>query len=516
MRSNLTKHHRLAKLVKVTSKKLSLLLLPACLLALISGCSFQQYSAKPITLATNVEKIQRKDPSDIKFLQYLANNGYAENKLPLQQWNADDLTYCALYFHPSLDVARAQWRLAEQAEALAGAKPLPNLNGHLANSNQANGDSSPYAFGLSIDIPIETASKRDIRIENARHLSLAAKLEVAQIAWQLRYQVAQALNDVQFNQQQISLLTDEVARRAEIVAIYQKRVNLGAASNVELSTAKLQLLAVSSELNAKKANTLVLRSKLANNLGLPLSKVEGMDFVLDIDKLDARKIKADLPTSENFLTNALLNRLDIRIALEQYAAAEAKLKLEIAKQYPDIVFSPGYAYEFGDKIWSLGLSGLLSLINKNKLGIGEATQLREVEAAQFFALQSKVIAEAERANTELLLAKQSLSNQQKLREQQQSNTQRMERKFKAGEIDRLELAFNQLEKIAADKNVTLANFQLKMAQNQLENALQIPLADIKNSGQNNSKINTSFENSSSENSSSENLSIEKPVLNNTK
>lgn len=490
MHSNLTKLHRLAKPTKFTSKKLSLLLL-----ALISACSFQQYSAKPIVQTANVEKIQQKNPADIKFQQYLISNGYAENKLPLQLWNADDLTYCALYFHPSLGVARAQWRLAEQAEALTGVKPLPNLNGYLANSNQANGDSSPYAFGLSIDIPIETASKRDIRIENARHLSLAAKLDVAQVAWQLRYQVAQALNDFQFNQQQISLLIDEVARRAEIVAIYQKRVNLGAASNVELSTAKLQLLAVSSELNAKKTNSLVLRSKLATNLGLPLAKVEGMNFVLDTDisKLDVMEIQADLPRSEIFQTNALLNRLDIRIALEQYAAAEAKLKLEIAKQYPDIVFSPGYAYEFGGRIWSLGLSGLLSLINKNKLAIAEATQLREVEAAQFFALQSKVIAEAERANTELLLAKQALSNQQKLREQQQSNTQRMERKFKAGEIDRLELAFNQLEKIAADKNVTLANFQLKMALSQLENAIQIPLASIKNSSQNNSKINTNFE-----------------------
>jgi cobalt-zinc-cadmium efflux system outer membrane protein len=495
MHSNLTKHHRLANQAKFTYPKLSLLLLPACLLVLISGCSFQQYSAKPIVQTANVEKIQQKDPRDIKFLQYLISNGYNENKLPLQLWNANDLTYCALYFHPSLDVARAQWRLAEQAEALTGAKPLPNLNGHLAKNNQANGDSSPYAFGLSIDIPIETASKRDIRIENAKHLSLAAKLDVAQVAWQLRYQVAQALNDFQFNQQQISLLTDEMTRRAEIVAIYQKRVNLGAATNVELSTAKLQLLTVSAELNAKTTNMLVLRSKLATNLGLPLAKVQEMNFVLDADKakLDVVQMQADLPTTENFQTNALLNRLDIRIALEQYASAEGKLKLEVAKQYPDIVFSPGYAYEFGDKIWSLGLSGLLSLINKNKLAIAEATQLREVEAARFFALQSKVIAEADKANAELLLAKQTLSNQQKLRDQQQSNTQRMERKFKAGEIDRLELTFNQLEKIVVDKNVTLANFKLKMAQDQLENTLQIPLANIKNSSQSNSKINTNFE-----------------------
>lgn len=495
MHSNLTKHYRLAKHAEFTYQKLSLLLLPACLLALISGCSFQQYSAKPIAIDASVEKIQQKNPTDIKFQQYLISNGYAENKLPLKQWNADDLTYCALYFHPSLDVARAKWRLAEQAEAATGAKPLPNLNGHLANSNQANGDSSPYAFGLSIDIPIETASKREIRIENAKHLTLAAKLDVAQVAWQLRHQVAQALNNFQFNQQQISLLSNEVARRAEIVAIYQKRANVGAASNVELGTAKLQLQTVSAELSAKKINALVLRSKLASNLGLPLAKVESMNFSHDVDteKFDAMQIQADLPATENFQKNALLNRLDIRIALEQYASAEAKLKYEIAKQYPDIIFSPGYAYEFGDKIWSLGLSSLLRLIDKNKLGIAVAKQLREVEAAQFEALQNKVITEAETANAEFMLAKQTVSTQLKLRQQQQSNSQRMERKFKVGEIDRLELTFNLLEKIATDKNMTLAKFQLNMAQNQLENALQIPLANIKISSKNNLQVNPNLE-----------------------
>lgn len=465
-------------------------MLAACVPALFTACSFQQYTPKTINPIASAAKFEQKDPANTQFLQYLVNNGYAENSLPLQRWDVDDLIYCALYFHPSLDVARAQWRLAEHAEASVAEKPVPILNGHLAKSNQANQDASPYAFGLSIDIPIETANKRDIRIQNARHLSQAAKLEVAQVAWQLRNQVAQSLNEYQFNQQQISLFTDEESRRAEIVAIYQKRVNVGAASNVELSTAKLQLQTTTSELTAKKHNQLVLLSKLANSAGLPLAKVEAMHFVTDADVQKS----ADFPTN-NIQTTALLNRLDIRIALERYAAAEAKLKLEIAKQYPDLVISPGYAYEFGDKIWSLGLSGLLTLLNKNKLGISEASQLREVEAAQFEALQAKVIAAADIANAELMLAKQALNNQQKLREQQQSNTQRMERKFKAGEIDRLEMSMNRLENIASDKNVALAQFQLKAAQNQLENALQTPLSAIKNNTKNNADIeDLSFKN----------------------
>lgn len=465
------------------TSNISRALLATCITVIASACSFQQYLAKPIDQIASVERFQQKDPASADFRQYLLSNGYPEKNLPLQQWNADDLVFCALFFHPSLDVARAQWRLAKQAEARAAERPIPSLSGQFANSNESNSDNIPYAFGLSIDIPIETANKRDIRIENARHLSLAAKLEIAQTAWQLRKDVVQSLNEYQFNQQQISLLTKEEARREEIFAIYQKRVDLGAASNVELSTAKLLLQTVTSELNAKKYSRPVLKSKLASSIGLPLSKIEAMYFASDVDN----QKQADYAPIGNLQTTALLNRLDIRIALERYAVSEAKLKLEIAKQYPNIIISPGYAYEFGDSIWSLGLSGLLTILNKNKLAIAEATQLREVEATQFEALQSRTIAQADTANVELILAKQALDNQQKLREQQLLNTQRSERKFKAGEIDRLGLAFSQLENINADKSVALSQFQLKNAQNQLENALQIPLSAVNSTSENQQK-----------------------------
>ncbi len=140
------------------------------------------------------------------------------------------------------------------------------------------------------------------------------------------------------------------------------------------------------------------------------------------------------------------------------------------------MFSPGYAFEFGDNIWSIGLSGLLTLLNKNKVAIAEATQLREVEAAQFEALQNKVILDANVANAEVLLAKQTLDNQQQLLMQQQKNLQRMAHQLTAGEIDRLALTYAKLENIAAEKNVASAHFQLNKSLDQLENTLQKPLA----------------------------------------
>ncbi len=444
--------------------------------ACLSGCSFQQYHAKPIDQAAINARLQAKDPNGPQFRQYLIDNGYPSESLPIQRWELEELVYAALFFNPDLDVARAQWRAAESAKASAAITNIPAVNGNIAHSNQANRDIRPYALGLSIDIPIESANKRNIRIDSASHLSEIAKLEIAQAAWQLRCQIAETFYAYQMNQKLVELLEREQASRQEIVAIYQKRLNLGAASNSELSAAKLQLLNTQSELSAKQQDKLTLLAKLASNLGLPLTKIQAMNLadpvVIPSNILHLSQI--EFPSSEA-QTSALLNRKSIPIALERYAVAEAKLRMEIARQYPDIVLSPGYAYEFGDKIWSLGISGLLSLLDKNKAAIHEATQLREVEATQFEALQTKVITAASIANSQLNQAQQALSNQQRLLDQQLLSAQRTQRRFSAGDADRLEIAYSKLETNAAEKNVLQAQAQLLIAMTQLENTLQQPL-----------------------------------------
>jgi outer membrane protein TolC len=215
-------------------------------------------------------------------------------------------------------------------------------------------------------------------------------------------------------------------------------------------------------------------------LGLPFSQVQNMKL--------AESPATSTASVTDIQTAALLNRLDIRIALERYAVAESKLKLEIAKQYPDITISPGYAYEFGDKIWSLGISGLLSMLNKNKGAIAEATQFREVEAAQFEALQAKVINDASVANEQYLQAQAYVQSQLAIRDQQLSNAARVQRRFTAGDADRLELVLSKLENLVAEKTLVLAQAQQAMALTALEDTLQESLLqsnknpDFENSG----------------------------------
>jgi len=72
---------------------------------------------------------------------------------------------------------------------------------------------------------------------------------------------------------------------------------------------------------------------------------------------------------------------------------------------------------------------------------------------------------------------QLLNNNNKLYQQQQANTRRMNNRLRAGEIDRLELTYAKLEEVIAEQHIALANFQLASTANDLENAIQAPLAD---------------------------------------
>ncbi len=74
--------------------------------------------------------------------------------------------------------------------------------------------------------------------------------------------------------------------------------------------------------------------------------------------------------------DAVLNRLDIRRSLAQYAAAEAAVHSEIAKQYPNFNIGPGYTYEERNSFFTVGFSTSLPVFNRNQGPIAEAESRR--------------------------------------------------------------------------------------------------------------------------------------------
>ncbi len=459
-----------------------------CLFA--ASCAHEQYQAKPLEPAKVTTKILNKDVANADFKAYLIKQGYVDNELPFAEWDLNELTLCALYFHPKLDVAKAQLALTNAAVDSANQQQIPSLNGRAAHSNLANGDKRPWAFGLDVEIPIETSNKRQIKVEEAQHLAEAVRIDVAETAWQLRSQIAKDLLRYHENIALQKQLSNELNKQDALVKILEKRVQLGMLSNTELGAAKLTQQKTLFSLNIEQVKTTEIRAALASDVGLTSEKFNQINLKpLDLEATLATQAGLlDTPTTKKLQEKALLNRLDIRRSLEKYAAAEAKIKLEVAKQTPDISLSPGFAFEFGDSIWSLGFSSLLNLLNKNQTLIAEAKQLREVEGAQFEALQAKIVGDLSQSVAAYQANLQNIRQLQLQQAAQSQYSQRLQRQFEAGLIDHLELTQNDLNTNLLERQLMDAQFNSLNAALALEDTMQTPLNSNQNKLEFDSKI----------------------------
>ena len=433
---------------------------------MVSSCGFQSYLPKPIEPAKVVAKLEQRANTDADFQAYLIAQAFPADQLPISVWGENELTLSALFFHPDLNLARAHWRAAQAAQITAAQRPEIGIKGNADNHSQAT-DKSPWTYQFGIDIPVITAGKREARIAQAASLSEAARIEIAQAAWQVHSRVAKSLLAYQYALAQLATLNNEVDLRTSIVDMLVKRLDAGMASNIEVSNARIALQKTEQTYTTEAGRIDTLRAALANDAGLSLSK-----FKLLIIKPFGQ---TEPVTMDALQYEALLNRLDIRASLARYEAAEAKLRLEIAKQYPDMTFSPSKTLDQGDNIWSLGFSSMLTLINKNRGLIAEANSLREVQIAQFEALQAKVIGDLNQAKASYQSAIASRAKAQTLLENQQKRTEQTERQFNAGLADRLAFTTTLLENIIAKQSVLNTTYLTQVAKLNLEDVLQRPL-----------------------------------------
>lgn len=445
-----------------------------CLAASTAGCQFVSYQAKPIQAEQNTQQFQQRNPTSQDFYAYLQTLDIGVQQFPISQWDRDLLSYCALFYHPDLDVARAQWKAAQATQITAGQRPELKAGGFVGRDGE-----SPWTYGLGIDIYIETAGRREIRLDRAKNLTEAARINIAQTAWNVRSRAMRSLLQYQYNVQLTELLKQEFALRKDMVDILQKRLDAGIASNVELNNARIFAQKTEQAYVTELGRQPALQAALASDLGLPLNQLNGMNIASMTLNADAAGSSNDaIADIKSLQSYALLNRLDIRAALAKYEAAEASLRLEIAKQYPDFVLTPSYVFEQGDRIWTLGLNSLLTLLNRNRGLIAEATALREVEAAQFYALQTRVIRQIEMQQSTVFSVQENVKRAEQVLQVQSQRFKQTQRQFETGIADRLELTGGQLELVIAQQNRLNLSYQLQAALIELEDGLQRPIQGL--------------------------------------
>ena len=447
----------------------------AALLVLTSalgGC-FQSYIAKPLPSEDAATAFAQRSLEDPGLRAFMTAHGVAEAPWPPTQWRLRELTLLALYYRHDVALARAQAQVSRAGVVTAGQRPNPGLISWVEHHSKPPAGERPWTLGLEIDIPIITAGKREARIEQAEALAAAADLDVAATVWVVRSRLRLRLMEYLAARQELTLVEGESELRASTLRLLEQRLALGAASAVDVANERLRLLAAQGAALQLRTRSGEARSALADALGL---SVAASDHISIIDAELDRLVPIDDGTE--FRKAALLNRLDIRRSLLTYDATEAALKLEVAKQYPDLSIGPGVKWDQGDLVWLIAAKLLLPVLNRNEGPILEAEARRDAEAQRFRSLQTAVLSQVDAAVVRLTSTRVELNATAELERSAEMRRQQIERRFALGSADRLDTVTGQLEVVAARRARLGALLAAQRAAGALEDALQRPLEEL--------------------------------------
>jgi outer membrane protein, heavy metal efflux system len=440
--------------------------------ACLSGCT--TYQPRQIDVGRSLARFEARRLDAPGLRRYMERGLHRPvTTWPLPSWSFAQLTLAADYYNDDLAVARAGLEAAEAAVITAGARPNPTLALSPSYDTDAESGISPWTLGFTLDIPIETAGKRGYRIAAARHLANAARLQVASAAWQVRSRLRDSLVQRQAAERRVRVLSRELAAANQAARLLAHRLRVGEASATEL--ALVRIAADKSALQLQEARDQAGRTQLAvaAALGVPPNALDGIRMTLA--GLDAFPSPTQAAPSRQ---QALLDRPDILAALAHYQASDAALRLEIARQYPDLDLGPGFSHGYTvrdlDNSLTLGVSLTLPLFNSHRGPIAEAEARRREAAARFNAVQADAAAQVDAALGGYEAALEKLDSANRLLAEEHRRMSSVQTRFDAGEIDRLTLVQTQSE-LAPGELARLQSFEeAQRALGALEDSMQRP------------------------------------------
>ncbi|MBI5363854.1 MAG: TolC family protein [Planctomycetes bacterium] len=402
---------------------------------------------------------------------------------PPARWDLTTLTLVALHENPELAAARARSDASRPAIESAGERPNPTLG--LDAEYTANTGVLPWALGFTLDFPIELGGKRDARITLAERESELARIEYAAAAWRVRSEVRAALAAHVGARREKELATAEFALLTERAALLSKRVQAGEEARGAVLRATVAANQAAQDVESANRRSEAARVVLARALGVSMRALDGV--ALDWPgfetprhsptgpSLPPDRVVNSGPAPNPLVDHALVNRVDVRRALVEYATAEARLALEVARQYPDVALGPGFQWDRGDHKWRLGFSIPLPVFDQHRGAIAEASAARAVRESEFVAVQAGVLGDIELAVRNHGHAEREHTRALGVEEDLERIAAAAKRARELGEGDALQVNDAELELARARRATWLATVRLQEAIGAVTEVLATPI-----------------------------------------
>ena len=437
----------------------------AALLTTCAGC--QHVPLAPIDAAANRDRIAGRS-----LTASVVDDALARHSLPVANgaWSLDQLTLAAWSLRTDVAVARAEVDAARAKTGVDSQRKNPSVQ--TTTERVISGGPRPWVLGAALAMTFELGGKRDIRREAALAGERAAEWAFGEMLWGARAEVRSALLDVAFANASVTVDGDEARLAREYLDWVDTRLQFGAATTAERlaavqtlneSTSRRELDAVDlARADAKLAAAIGVTSTELANVRPELPALAGVPAIADADVSTARDL-------------ALVNRLDVRRALEEYAIAEQDLRAAVATQYPDLTLAPGYLLDQADHKITLGMDLPVPLFHNANAAIQRAVAERAVAAAKFDDTQAAALAAIDVAVAEYHAAREALAAVEQGERDAADTVTSLQRRLDAGAANRGQLLAGEIALAGLRRSTVTARRALLDAVTALEQGVERPL-----------------------------------------
>jgi len=334
-------------------------------------CGCRVYRASPVDLATHLETWDQRESAQ-------APGERSDARITLEQG-----LLLAERFHPRLRELRASLdvSLARTGHPPRMADPRLEFDVERALENLRH----PWNTGASLGIEIPTSGSRAALRELDRARVDAAQAELAAAVWNVRREVRNAWYRWSADVRRLALFDRHLASLSVLVETVR-----GLDRSGELPPASARVIEIEQRRRAidrqvARERIAVSRAALLERLGLPSGA--SVEPRVDLGPGAAR----DVPPRAMRIASP---HPRVAALLAEHAVAEARLRREIRKQFPDVSLGGGAENDDGQSRLTLGLGIPLPVWNRNARGIALAMAEREAAAV-------RVRAELERSESAL-------------------------------------------------------------------------------------------------------------------
>jgi cobalt-zinc-cadmium efflux system outer membrane protein len=317
-----------------------------------------------------------RSPLDLEAFRADLDHRALEDPTPLEDFDPEDGISCAegevlaLFYNPDLRIARAQAGVALATADTAGLWKDPVFGFDAAEVVNPSG---PFEFGLMASLTIPISGRLALEKDFADADYAATLLGLVDLEWKTRAEVRRVWARWTTAVANAEAIKVTIAQLDSIDVIADSLETAGELNRVERRLLRIELAdrtidATESTLDLIETNTALLRV-----LGLPPSAAGKLQPALP-------RVEVDEP--DDAIAQLLARNTLLAAHKATYHAAEEALRLEVRKQYPDLVLGTGYGKEASDHKILFGVSIPIPILNANRAGIAKATARRNVARAE--------------------------------------------------------------------------------------------------------------------------------------